>query len=68
MRGHGDGAGDADVGGPARGDGKLHAKEETCEEGDTALRLSTGVDAGLLSVSTQVISRRLRRNKRSVSV
>lgn len=58
-----------DAGDLARELGKLYAKlEDTCEEGETTLGLSAGVDAGLVSETTEVISRRLCRNMRSVSV
>lgn len=60
VGGYGDSPGDSDAGDLAREDGRLYAKtEEICEEGDAALGLSAGVDAGLLSVSPKVISRRL---------
>ena len=69
MHGYGDSAVGKDAGDLAREVGKLYAKtEETCEKGDTTLGLSAGVDAGLLSVSTEAISSRLSRNMRSVSV
>lgn len=67
--GYGDRGGGDDAGDLVRDVGKLYAKgEETCDEGDAALGLSAGVDAGLLSVSNETTSRRLCRNMRSVSV
>lgn len=64
----GDGAGGSDTGDLAKEVGKVCANmEETCEEGESALRLNAGVDAGLLSASAIVIPK-LFRNMRSVSV
>jgi hypothetical protein len=53
VRGYDDSAAGKDDGGLTGEVGELYAKtEETCEEGDTTLGLSAGVDAGLLSVLT----------------